>query len=100
MEKIYKYCNYDYLNEPFCNEDQTKEELLLSFNNGMLGLNPLFVKNISRIFIEIIVRTSTKQYMNLKYTGNICCKLLINTIKYLNKKPKIKINKIFNSILK
>ena len=36
----------------------------------------------------------------MKYTGNICCKLLINSIKYLNKKQKIKINKIFASILK
>jgi len=66
----------------------------------MNSINQVFIRQISQMFAEIIQRISTKQYMNLKFTGNICCKLLINTIKYLNKKPKIKINKVFNSILK
>jgi hypothetical protein len=50
--------------------------------------------------MDTVDRTTSKQYLTLRYTGNICCKLLINSIKYLNKKPKIKINKIFHSILK
>lgn len=33
-------------------------------------------------------------------TGNIVCKWLINCMKYMNKKPVVKVNKIFNSIFK
>ncbi len=42
----------------------------------------------------------TKKYCDLKFNGNIVCKLLLTVIKHLNKKERIKIDKIFLSILK
>lgn len=47
-----------------------------------------------------IPRSTAKKYGQLKFTGNILCKLLINTIKYLNRKPTLKIDKVFSSLIK
>ncbi len=41
-----------------------------------------------------------KKYHELKFNGNIVCKLLLTVIKHLNKKERIKIDKIYFSILK
>ena len=55
---------------------------------------------MSNFLIEAVRSIVSKQYEEVRFTGNILCKLLINSVKYMNKKPGLKINKVFNSLFK
>ena len=85
---------------PLLNKDQSVEEMLLSLNENVPSVNPSFIKLISACFVAEVMKMTSKQHQSLKLSGNILCKLLINSIKYMNKKPTLKVGKIFNSIFK
>ena len=59
-----------------------------------------FLEEISSFFIDAIRSIGIKNYEGVNFTGNILCKLLINSTKYMNKKAVLKVNKIFSSIFK
>jgi len=65
-----------------------------------LHIDGLYVKQASRLMKDVIEKVYNKKYCDLKFNGNIVCKLLLTVIKHLNKKERIKIDKIFFSILK
>lgn len=81
-------------------DGQSKEILIMSLNDNLRSINPSFVKRVSHSFVDLFQSIACKNYRGLRFTGNVLCKILINTVKYMNKKSNLKIDKIFASIFK
>jgi hypothetical protein len=67
-------------------EDLVEIQGVPSKNTSGLYINGLYIKQASRLVRDILDKITAKSYYGLKYNGNICCKLLLTLIKYLNKK--------------